>query len=57
VICGVCALPILEEDEDDPDALLDQSPPICGECARARNFDELLWEADTADGRLDGELA
>lgn len=52
MICTVCGL-VIEEDED---AVVQGGPPMCGECARARNFDELLWEIDAADGDLDGDL-
>ena len=52
MICTVCGL-VIEEDED---AVVEGGPPMCGECARARNLDELLWEVDAADGDLDGEL-
>ncbi len=49
--CTVCGLVI----EDDEDAVVDGGPPMCGECVRARNFDELLWEADANDADLDGK--
>jgi hypothetical protein len=39
--CQVCGRAL---DPLDPDTIGEQS--ICGECARARNFDELLWEGD-----------
>ena len=44
--CSVCGGP-LDADADDG---------MCEECARARNFDVLLWEADDQDGELDGEI-
>jgi hypothetical protein len=52
MICTVWCL-VIEEDED---AVVEGGSPTCGECARARNFDELLWEVDAADGDVDGEL-
>lgn len=51
--CAVCGFDV---ELDDPDVDSDGGTWICGECARARNFDALLWEADAADGRLDGEI-
>jgi hypothetical protein len=50
--CDVCGAEI-QADDTEP-APEDRS--ICEECARARNFDELLWEADAQDGALDGEI-
>jgi hypothetical protein len=52
MICTVCGLVI----EDDEDVVVEGGSPMCGECARPRKFDELLWEVDAADGVLDGEL-
>lgn len=49
--CSVCGRFL----RADPDAA-DADDGICEECARARNFDELLWEADAQDGELDGEI-
>ena len=46
--CSVCGGP-LAADADADDG-------ICEECATARNFDELVWEADAQDGELDGEI-
>lgn len=42
----------------DPDEELtgDAGRPLCGECVRARNFDEELFELDAADGDLDGDI-
>jgi hypothetical protein len=40
--CQVCGA---DFDPLDPDTIAGQQT-ICGECARARNFDELLWEAE-----------
>ena len=44
--CSVCGLPLGANGDGG----------ICEECSRARNFDELLWEADAQDGALDGEI-
>jgi len=57
MICVVCGTVI---DPLDPDALT-EAQSMCGECARARNFDQLLWEADAAaddddEAELDEEL-
>lgn len=52
VTCEVCGAEI---GADDP-AAITEDRSICEECARARNFDELLWEADDQDGELDGEI-
>jgi hypothetical protein len=51
--CAVCGTEI---DPFDPDVDTDGGATICGECARARNHDALLWEMDAADGELDGEI-
>lgn len=45
MICATCGHPI---DPLDPDAFSEEAS-ICGECARARNFDQLRWELDAAE--------
>lgn len=42
VVCAVCGQPV----EPDPDArVMPDGAVICGECFRAREFDEILWES------------
>lgn len=41
LVCSVCGEPV---DLSDADAEAEPEP-LCGECYRAREFDELLWEA------------
>ena len=53
--CVFCGQP-LGNDRDDDAAGEGEARPICGECTRARNFDDLLWQMDAADGDLDGEI-
>jgi hypothetical protein len=55
VDCVICGRPLAGDQEDDPDGG-GPNRPICGECTRARNFDDLLWQMDAADGELDGEI-
>ena len=44
--CGVCGAAI----GDDPDDALDTpQESMCAACARAREFDQTLWEQDLAD--------
>ena len=41
-LCAVCGLPI---DMSDPDVDMAAPDPICGECFRMREFDEVvLWD-------------
>ena len=53
--CVICGQQLPGDPEDDPDG---EGPerPICDECTRARNFDDLLFQMDAADGELDGEI-
>ncbi len=53
---AACAICRREIDPRDPDAGEAGGRPICGECARARHDDELLWVTDAEDGELDGEV-
>jgi hypothetical protein len=53
--CVICGQPLAGDPEDDPEAS-GPDRPICGECKRARDFDDLLWQMDAADGDLDGEI-
>jgi hypothetical protein len=53
--CVICGRPLTGDPEDDPDGKGPEQP-ICGECTRARNFDDLLFQMDAADGELDGEI-
>jgi hypothetical protein len=43
VDCVICGQPLAGDPEDDPDGASPERP-ICGECTRARNFDDLLWQ-------------
>ena len=45
--CRVCGNNLTGDLADQPDPPLG---PMCGECYRAREFDQTLWEADWADG-------
>jgi len=51
--CAVCGVEI---DPTDPDVDESGGQLICGDCARARNFEALVWEMDAADGTLDREI-
>lgn len=42
VTCAICGFPV---DLSDPDVQLPPPDWVCGECFRAREFDDLLWEA------------
>jgi hypothetical protein len=33
-----------------------EDPSICSDCARGRNFDELLWEMDAQNGDIDRDI-
>ena len=50
-VCATCGRALDGDPDDDPTG--DAGEPICGECARERDFLVL----DLADGELDGELA
>ena len=50
-LCMTCG-PALDGDPDE-DATGDAGQPICGNCARERDF----FVLDIADGELDGEIA
>ncbi|MCY7417282.1 MAG: hypothetical protein LH650_02075 [Chloroflexi bacterium] len=44
--CGVCGGALV----GDPDDVLSAPQgPMCGACARAREFDQTLWELDLAE--------
>jgi hypothetical protein len=47
--CGVCGQPLTGDVDDQP---FPPIGPMCGECYRARQFDEILWETEW---RGDGE--
>lgn len=51
--CDICGFEV----EADPDVERDGGYVICGECARARNFDELLWELEAEDDAIDGHTS
>jgi hypothetical protein len=44
--CVSCGAVLGDPDEEQG---ITAASSFCGECARARNFDELLWEIDAAD--------
>ncbi|MEO7118324.1 MAG: hypothetical protein ABIZ34_05060 [Candidatus Limnocylindrales bacterium] len=44
--CRVCGQPMGGDADDQPDPPLG---PMCGDCARAREFDQSLWELDQMD--------
>lgn len=46
--CGACGRPLDGDVEDDPTG--DAGRPLCGECARERDF----FVMDASDGKLDG---
>jgi hypothetical protein len=50
--CVICGRPLAGDPEDDPNGGGPERP-ICSECTRARNFDDLLWQMDAADGELE----
>jgi hypothetical protein len=50
VRCATCASVLDGDPDEDPTG--DAGEPICGECARARDF----LVIDLADGELDGRL-
>lgn len=41
--CVVCGQDLSGDPDDQPDPPLG---PMCGECYRAREFDQTLWEAE-----------
>ncbi len=45
LICVICGSQLEGDPDDQKDLPLG---PICGECHRAREFDETLWERDLA---------
>ncbi len=50
--CGQCG-DALDGDPDD-DLIGDMLGPLCGECARIRDFEADLEQMDAADGSIDG---
>jgi hypothetical protein len=51
--CQRCAPPLGDDPHDDP--VGDPLGPLCGECARVRDFEADLMFLDDQDGSLDGE--
>jgi hypothetical protein len=45
--CSVCGQLLTGDPDDQPDP---PAGPMCGECSRAREFDQTLWEADASGG-------
>lgn len=48
--CATCGRALVGDADEDPTG--DAGQPICGECARERDF----FVLDIADGELDGEI-
>ena len=46
--CRVCGQPLLGDSDDQPEPPLG---PMCGECYRAREFDQTLWEQEWIEER------
>lgn len=46
VMCTVCGQPLTGDRDDQPDW---PGGPIDGECYRAREFDQTLWEQELMD--------
>jgi hypothetical protein len=46
-LCVVCGSLLHGDPDDQSDPWCG---PVCGECHRAREFDETLWERDLAEG-------
>ena len=44
--CAICGTGLGADTDDDPGAT---AGSICGDCARAREFDQTLWEQDLAE--------
>jgi hypothetical protein len=49
--CGVCGQALLGDPDDQPFPPLG---PMCGECYRAREFDQTLWEQESISDDWDG---
>ncbi len=47
--CMICGSVLTGDPDDQP---YPPAGPMCGECYRAREFDQILWEQDAADGEL-----
>lgn len=52
--CESCGKLLDGDPEDDPTG--EDGGPICGECNRARNFDDIQFALDDEDGTLDGNI-
>lgn len=52
--CESCGALLDGDPDDDPTG--EAGGPICGECDRARNFDDMLFALDAEDGTLDGNI-
>jgi hypothetical protein len=50
ILCATCGRILTGDPDEDPTG--DAGQPICGECARERDF----FVLDVADGELDGRL-
>jgi hypothetical protein len=50
ILCATCGRALTGDPDEDPTG--DAGQPICGECARERDF----FVLDIADGELDGRL-
>jgi hypothetical protein len=50
IVCATCGRVLDGDPDEDPTG--DAGMPICGECARERDF----FDLDTADGELDGRI-
>jgi hypothetical protein len=50
LFCATCRRPLTGDPDEDPTG--DDGMPICGECARERDF----FDLHMLDGRLDGQV-
>jgi hypothetical protein len=53
--CVLCGRPLGFDPDDEPDG---DGPdrPLCGECRRARDFDDLILRDMAGDGEFDGDF-
>jgi hypothetical protein len=54
LLCERCGRPLGDDPDDDPAG--DPLGPLCGECARVRDFEADVMYLDASDGSLDGEV-
>lgn len=52
--CGQCGDALGDDLDDDP--MGDRVGPLCGECARTRDFEAELESMDSADGSIDSDM-